>query len=150
VRYADDIVLLAKEETILQRMIDKLIEVGRGYGMEINVVKTKTMRISRQPTPLQIKIDKKPAENVEEFNCLGSMITNDASVHEKLRTGLPWQQQQSTGRRLSSSEPSFFVRGVCILSSKELTNLLARSLVYMAPLDELRNLDGIKTIESRT
>jgi hypothetical protein len=36
------------------------------------------MRISRQPTPLQIKIDKEPVENVEEFNYLGSMITNDA------------------------------------------------------------------------
>jgi hypothetical protein len=32
------------------------------------------MRISRQPTPLQIKIDKKQVENVEEFNYLGSMI----------------------------------------------------------------------------
>jgi hypothetical protein len=31
----------------------------RGYDMEINVEKTKTMRISRQPTPLQMKIDKK-------------------------------------------------------------------------------------------
>jgi hypothetical protein len=59
VRYADDLVLLAKEETILQSMIDKLIEVGRGYDMEINVEKTKTMRISRQLTTLQIKIDKK-------------------------------------------------------------------------------------------
>jgi hypothetical protein len=39
VRYADDLVLLAKEETILQNMIDKLIEVGRGYGMEINAEK---------------------------------------------------------------------------------------------------------------
>jgi hypothetical protein len=39
VRYADDLVLLAKEGTILQSMIDKLIEVGRGYGMEINVKK---------------------------------------------------------------------------------------------------------------
>jgi hypothetical protein len=55
VRYADDLVLLSKEETILQSMIDKLIEVGRGYGMEINVEKTKTMRISRHPTPIQIK-----------------------------------------------------------------------------------------------
>jgi hypothetical protein len=78
VRYADDFVLLAKEETILQSMIDKLIEVGREYGMEINVEETKTIRISRQPNPLQIKIDKKPGENVEEFNYLGSMITNDA------------------------------------------------------------------------
>jgi hypothetical protein len=32
----------------------------------------------RQPTPLQIKIDEKQVENVEEFNYLGSMITNDA------------------------------------------------------------------------
>jgi hypothetical protein len=39
VRYADDLVLLVKEETILQSMIDKLIEVGREYGMEINVEK---------------------------------------------------------------------------------------------------------------
>jgi hypothetical protein len=28
----------------------KLIEVGRGYGVEINIEKTKAMRISRQPT----------------------------------------------------------------------------------------------------
>jgi hypothetical protein len=37
VRYADDLVLLAKEETVLQSMIGNLIEVGRGYGVEINV-----------------------------------------------------------------------------------------------------------------
>jgi hypothetical protein len=37
VKYADDLVLLAKEETILKSMIDKLIEVVRGYGMEISV-----------------------------------------------------------------------------------------------------------------
>jgi hypothetical protein len=38
-RYADDLVLLGKEETILQRIIDNLLEVGRDYGMEINVEK---------------------------------------------------------------------------------------------------------------
>jgi hypothetical protein len=37
VRYADDLVLLAKEETILQSMIDKLIEVGRGHRMKSKV-----------------------------------------------------------------------------------------------------------------
>jgi hypothetical protein len=41
VRYADDLVLLAKEEIILQSMTYKLIEVGRGYGMEIHVEKLK-------------------------------------------------------------------------------------------------------------
>ena len=39
--YADDLVLLAKEEKVLQDMIDKLIETGRCYGMEINVEKQK-------------------------------------------------------------------------------------------------------------
>jgi hypothetical protein len=40
-------VLLAKEEKALQDMIDKLIEIWRCYGMEMNVQKTKVMRISR-------------------------------------------------------------------------------------------------------
>jgi hypothetical protein len=39
VKYADDLVLLAKEEKMLQDMIDKLIEIGGWYGMEINVEK---------------------------------------------------------------------------------------------------------------
>jgi predicted nucleotidyltransferase len=41
VKYADDIVLLAKEETVLQGMTDRLIDIGRCYGMEMNVVKTR-------------------------------------------------------------------------------------------------------------
>ena len=41
VKYADDIVLMAKEETVLQGMIDKLTEIGRCYGMEMNVEKQK-------------------------------------------------------------------------------------------------------------
>ena len=39
VKYADDLVLMAKEETVLQGMIDKLFETGRYYGMEMNVEK---------------------------------------------------------------------------------------------------------------
>jgi hypothetical protein len=39
VKYADDLVLLAKEEKVLQDMIDKRIEIGRCYGMEMNVEK---------------------------------------------------------------------------------------------------------------
>jgi hypothetical protein len=39
VKYADDLVLLAKEETVLQGMVDRLSEIGRRYGMEMNVEK---------------------------------------------------------------------------------------------------------------
>jgi len=37
VKYADDLALMAKEETVIQGMIDKLIEIGICYGMEMNV-----------------------------------------------------------------------------------------------------------------
>ena len=40
VKYAYELVLLAKEEMVLQDMIDKLIEIGRCYRMEMNVQKT--------------------------------------------------------------------------------------------------------------
>jgi len=49
--YADDLVLMAKEEMVLQGMIDKLTEIGSCYGMEMNVEKTKVMRISKTPIP---------------------------------------------------------------------------------------------------
>jgi len=58
VKCVDDLVLKAKEETVLQGMIDKLIETGRYYGIEMNVEK-KIIRISRQPSPITITIDQK-------------------------------------------------------------------------------------------
>jgi hypothetical protein len=66
-KYADELVLLAKEETVLQSMTDRLIETGRCYRMEINVENSKVLIISRGPTPLQITIDQKQLENVEYF-----------------------------------------------------------------------------------
>ena len=77
VKYSDELVLMAEEETVLEGMIDKLIETGSCYGVEMNVEKTKVMRISRQPSPVKIMIDQKQLENVECFKYLGSMLTND-------------------------------------------------------------------------
>ena len=68
---------LAKEEKVLQDMTDKLIEIGGCYGMEMNVLKTKVMRISRQPFPVKIMIDQKQLQNVGSFKSLGSILTND-------------------------------------------------------------------------
>ena len=58
-------------------MIDELIETGRYYGMEMNVEKTKVIRISRQPSPVTITIDQKQLENVKCFKYLGIMLTED-------------------------------------------------------------------------
>jgi len=45
--------------------------------VEMNVEKTKVMRISRQPSPLKIMVDQKQLENLESFKYLGSILTND-------------------------------------------------------------------------
>jgi hypothetical protein len=66
-------------------MFDRLSEIGRRYGMEMNVEKTKVMRISRQPSPIKITIDQKQLENVEYFNYLGSMI-NDARCTREIKS----------------------------------------------------------------
>jgi hypothetical protein len=76
VKSVDDLVLLAKEEMVLQDIIDKLIEIGRCYGMEMNVEKPKVMRISIQPLPVQLMTDHKQLENVESFKYLRSMLKN--------------------------------------------------------------------------
>jgi hypothetical protein len=39
VKYADELVLLAREETVLQGMVDRLIGIGKRYRMEMNVEK---------------------------------------------------------------------------------------------------------------
>ena len=67
--------LLAKEEFVLQGVTDRLIGIGKCHGMEVEDWKCKVMRISRQQSPVQIRIDRKKLENLEYFSCLGSMIT---------------------------------------------------------------------------
>jgi hypothetical protein len=37
VKYIDDFVLLAKEGTVMQGMIDRLTEIGKCFGMGMNV-----------------------------------------------------------------------------------------------------------------
>jgi hypothetical protein len=53
VKYADGLVLLAREEMVLWDMLEK-----------------------KQPYPVKVIIDQKQLENVESFKYLGSMLTN--------------------------------------------------------------------------
>jgi len=43
---------------VLQGMIDKLLQIGIRYGMEMNVLKTKVMSISRQPSSIDYEKSK--------------------------------------------------------------------------------------------
>ena len=66
-------------------MIDKLIEIGGCYGMEMNVEKTKVMRISRQSFPLKIMIEQKQLENVESFKYLCRTLTDDGRCNFEIK-----------------------------------------------------------------
>jgi hypothetical protein len=58
VKHADDFVLQAKEETVLQGMIAGLMQVRRIYAVKMNGKTTKIIRISRKPIRKQNAIDK--------------------------------------------------------------------------------------------
>jgi hypothetical protein len=68
VKHANDLVLLAKKGMVLQDMVDKLIEIGRSHGMEINVGKTKVIGISRQPFQAKLMIHQKNRRMWNLFN----------------------------------------------------------------------------------
>jgi hypothetical protein len=64
----------------------RLLETGRCYGMAKNVEKTKAMRISKEPSPLQMVRTQKQLENVQCFNYFGSMRTNDERYIREIRS----------------------------------------------------------------
>ena len=47
VRFADDTAIIAKTQEELQDMVNKLVDTGKKYGMEINIDKTQVMRVPR-------------------------------------------------------------------------------------------------------
>jgi hypothetical protein len=67
VKYSYDFGLLARETTVLQGMIDRLTEIGRCCGIEMNAEKTEVVRISGKPSTVQIMIDRKEVENSPRF-----------------------------------------------------------------------------------
>jgi hypothetical protein len=63
--YVDGLVVLAQEEAVLRGVIERLIKIGRCFGMEMNLEKSKVLGISGKPSPIQIMTDQKQSENVE-------------------------------------------------------------------------------------
>ena len=55
VRFADNTAIIAKTQEKLQDIVNRLVDTGRKYGMEINIDKSQVMRESRSNESLQIK-----------------------------------------------------------------------------------------------
>ena len=83
-KYADGFVLLAKGQVVLQGEIDRLNEIGRYYGKEVNVNIINVLRISRRPSTTQIMIEQKQMEHVEYCIKFSITTSNDARRARKL------------------------------------------------------------------
>ena len=78
-RYADDTALVATDKNDLQNIVNQVKEESSKAGLEMNVKKTKTMVISKNPEEknLEIKVDTQTLEQVDKFKYLGTQITDD-------------------------------------------------------------------------
>jgi len=118
-------VLLAKEEKSLKDMIDKLIETGRCYGIEMSVEKAKVMRISRQLFSVKIMIGQKQLENVESFKYLGSILTNDGRCTCEIKSRI------AMAKAAFSKKRALFTSTLALELRKKLVNCYIWSIVYM-------------------
>ena len=85
--YADDTALTAESEPELQEIVNRVNQVGKEYGMKMNVKKTKTMVVSRKVDipQVNINIDGQVIEQVSHFMYLGQLITEDGKCDEEIK-----------------------------------------------------------------
>jgi hypothetical protein len=74
-------------------MIDTVTEIGKRYGMKMDVEETNTIKISRQSSLMAIMTDYTQLENVEYLNYLGSIKTNDETCAHEIRSRIAWPKR---------------------------------------------------------
>ena len=127
-------------------MIERLIGIGRCNRMEMNVEKYNVMRNSRQPSPMQIMVDKKQQGNLEYFSYVGSMITYDARC--------TWEIKSKTVMKKAAfdKKKNLFTGKLDINLRKKLVNCYIWSIaLYGAENWTLRKIDRnvVQTIKRR-
>ena len=84
----------------LQELISGIIKSGSRYGLVINKGKTKVM--ATQGNNVAITIDGDTLQQVDHFQYLGAMITDDGKCEADMRSGLGMARSVlSGGRRYS-------------------------------------------------
>ena len=87
-RYADDTVLIAESVKELQTLVDEVKNRSKIKGLSMNVKKTKTMVIrknTKSRCKIEIKVDDKTLEQVQQYLYLGHIITEDGKCEVEIR-----------------------------------------------------------------
>ena len=80
--YADDTVLLAESKYYLQELPDELVNIGHEYDIEINLKKTKSMKLDfpgSDMEPIDLKLGGSLVEEVKLFKYHGVNLSSDLS-----------------------------------------------------------------------
>ena len=85
VRFADDTAIIAKTQEELQDMVNRLVDTGRKYGMDINIDKSQVMRVSMSNESLQIKVNNRELKEIVNFTYLGSVLTRDGYCTREIK-----------------------------------------------------------------
>ncbi|KAI5751137.1 hypothetical protein M8J77_004668 [Diaphorina citri] len=90
IKYADDQAIMAETEEELQNMLEKVSKVGQDLGMKINIGKTKVMKISKNESNINIKLEGQQLEQITSFKYLGAIVNSNGSSTEEIksRTGM--------------------------------------------------------------
>ena len=85
--YAGDTALLAENEVKLQNLLNVIKEKCLGYGLSMNVKKTKVMVISKEDTVprAHILLNGECLEQVNQFTYLGQVIRDDGYCDTDIR-----------------------------------------------------------------
>jgi sorting nexin-29 len=89
--YANDVNMLGRSKDSTKKNAEGLIIASKEIGLEVTAEKTKYMLMSRNQNAGQnhnMKTDSKSFERVEEFNYLGTTLTNRNSIHEEIKSRL--------------------------------------------------------------
>ena len=89
--YADDINILGGSVHTIKKNTESLVFANKETGLEVSADKTKYMVMSRDQNSGRshnIKIDNSSFERVEQFKCLGTTLTNQASIQEEIKSRL--------------------------------------------------------------
>ena len=86
--YADDVNILGGSAYTVKENAEGLLVATKEIGLEVNADKTKYMVMSQNQNAgrgQSVKIDNSSIERVEEFKYLGTTLTDQNSIQEKLR-----------------------------------------------------------------
>ena len=75
--FADDLVLIAEDQIILQEMFSNIDQQCKNYGMRISRDKTQVMVTSRESIQCDIELDGETLRQVEQFKYLGSIFVTE-------------------------------------------------------------------------